>query len=447
MRRILLGVFLLLVVVLSTAPVEAQVGDLTVRCLRLDADGSQSGTDIRDICTGTGTPEGNQDGDPGDIWIRSDGGVGTSFYVKETGTGTNTGWGSPSDTPAALVADTLTIDIANADARISRLRNGAFLFAEIGGSAENFEIDLGDVANVVKFESFSGANLYLWTASVGANLEIRGGNGFPGIFEMGRADTVIASTEVLGIAQWIAKDETSGGDANLPGAVMWAEATAAYDATNNPTDLHWCTSVSSDCGPNGDDSPDLTLTKDGNLTIVNAGDTGFVVGGYQRRFQIEPGSALTGSTAPTAVTIGTARGLAFDADAEEAFFIFDVPSDWDGSSDMLLDVDWSPESGAAIGDGLTVIWSTQYRSVAVGDAVDNGTFVTATQTYTQSGAGTDKELIQTAIVLDFDDVNQPISIGDHLFFQFDRDMTGDTYASDGIVMELEVEYTSIGLPR
>lgn len=40
---------------------------------------------------GTGTPEGAQAAGIGSIWMRTDGGAGTSHYVKESGTG-NTGW-------------------------------------------------------------------------------------------------------------------------------------------------------------------------------------------------------------------------------------------------------------------------------------------------------------------------------------------------------------------
>lgn len=40
---------------------------------------------------GTGTPESNQQGGVGSQWARTDGGAATSFYVKESGTGT-TGW-------------------------------------------------------------------------------------------------------------------------------------------------------------------------------------------------------------------------------------------------------------------------------------------------------------------------------------------------------------------
>lgn len=44
------------------------------------------------IRSGTLTPEGRLSGNPGDLYLRRDGGTGTTFYVKETGTNTVTGW-------------------------------------------------------------------------------------------------------------------------------------------------------------------------------------------------------------------------------------------------------------------------------------------------------------------------------------------------------------------
>jgi hypothetical protein len=43
------------------------------------------------ISAGTGSPEGNKTASPGSIYMNASGGAGTSFYVKESGTG-NTGW-------------------------------------------------------------------------------------------------------------------------------------------------------------------------------------------------------------------------------------------------------------------------------------------------------------------------------------------------------------------
>lgn len=43
------------------------------------------------IKSGAGSPEGVVTANPGSHYMRTDGGAGTSFYVKESGTG-NTGW-------------------------------------------------------------------------------------------------------------------------------------------------------------------------------------------------------------------------------------------------------------------------------------------------------------------------------------------------------------------
>lgn len=42
--------------------------------------------------SGTGTPEGSVTGNVGDLYTRTDGGAGTTLYVKESGASTNTGW-------------------------------------------------------------------------------------------------------------------------------------------------------------------------------------------------------------------------------------------------------------------------------------------------------------------------------------------------------------------
>lgn len=44
------------------------------------------------MSAGTGSPNGVVAGNPGDLYVSTAGGAGTTFYVKETGVGTNTGW-------------------------------------------------------------------------------------------------------------------------------------------------------------------------------------------------------------------------------------------------------------------------------------------------------------------------------------------------------------------
>jgi len=48
------------------------------------------------IYTGAGTPENNQAGSVGDVYLRTDGSTGTTMYIKESGSDTDTGWSSVS---------------------------------------------------------------------------------------------------------------------------------------------------------------------------------------------------------------------------------------------------------------------------------------------------------------------------------------------------------------
>jgi hypothetical protein len=56
----------------------------TVRAFMLGTDGP--------IRAGTGDPNGAIVGTVGDLWRRTDGGAGSTLYVKESGNQTNTGW-------------------------------------------------------------------------------------------------------------------------------------------------------------------------------------------------------------------------------------------------------------------------------------------------------------------------------------------------------------------
>lgn len=55
--------------------------------------GTTSGTDVVSIFFGTGSPESVVTANIGSLYLRTDGGAGTTLYSKESGTG-NTGWGA-----------------------------------------------------------------------------------------------------------------------------------------------------------------------------------------------------------------------------------------------------------------------------------------------------------------------------------------------------------------
>ena len=44
------------------------------------------------VRAGTGSPNGAVTGNPGDLYLNKSGGAGTTLYIKESGSGTNTGW-------------------------------------------------------------------------------------------------------------------------------------------------------------------------------------------------------------------------------------------------------------------------------------------------------------------------------------------------------------------
>lgn len=170
-----------------------------------------------------------------------------------------------------------------------------------------------------------------------------------------------------------------------------------------------------------------------------------VFASYTRHHDLTAGAAVLGPNAPTPTTVGTARGLGFDNDNETAHFTVEVASEWDGASNMTFHVHWYPTSGDAVAEDETVKWDITYRSIADGEAVDNGTAVVATATFTGLVGETDKESYETSITIVYTGGNQPLTVGDYLYIQFDRDVSTDDYSGAGIVTAWELEYTAIAL--
>jgi hypothetical protein len=72
---------------LAVGATAQNTGRFTV--LTADASATVAGAKIS---AGSGTPEGSVVGSVGDLFLRRDGGAGTTLYVKESGAATNTGW-------------------------------------------------------------------------------------------------------------------------------------------------------------------------------------------------------------------------------------------------------------------------------------------------------------------------------------------------------------------
>lgn len=172
-----------------------------------------------------------------------------------------------------------------------------------------------------------------------------------------------------------------------------------------------------------------------------------ILDNYLRHHDITISSATLGPNVPTATTVGTFRGLGFDADNEAVYFVIEIPPDWNAVSDMTLVVHWFSTSGDIIANGETVKWDASYRSIAEGEAVDNGTVVVATGTFTGGASEIDKEHYQTPLTIVYSGGNQPLVAGDDIGFQFDRDVSGDTYSGAGIVYKVDLVYYSNTVPQ
>lgn len=83
------------------------------------------------ILTGTGTPESAVTGNVGSLYIRTDGGAGTTVYIKETGTG-NTGWA-----PIASIAGTATLSATQTFTGANTFNQTVGLEADAGGAIWN----------------------------------------------------------------------------------------------------------------------------------------------------------------------------------------------------------------------------------------------------------------------------------------------------------------------
>jgi len=170
-----------------------------------------------------------------------------------------------------------------------------------------------------------------------------------------------------------------------------------------------------------------------------------VVPAYERHVQFPAMVTGTPANQPTEVDFGTASGLQFaSVGAEYAFFQFEVGDDWDGVSDMTIEIDWFPDSGAMAGAD-TVKWDIEYRSIAPGETVTNG--VSVTVSVTDDGDYAQYVTEHTPFTLDYDHANQPLTKEDHVFVKVTRDTgVANDFAGTVTITAFEVLYDSIRMP-
>lgn len=195
---------------------------------------------------------------------------------------------------------------------------------------------------------------------------------------------------------------------------------------------------------------DTTRIGDGTNYLEVNGTGDLLLAGtakYERHVQIP--AMLDGKVAnqPTSEDFFTAGGLQFaSTGAQFAYCQWEIPDDWDGT-DVVFEIDWFPDSGAISGTSA-IRWTVEYRAIAEGELINQGTSVTV-----DNGAGGDTadysqyQTKHTRFTLTYNNANQPLTNQDHIYFKISRD-TGVTNDFSGTVTisAYEIIYQSKGLP-
>ena len=220
--------------------------------------------------------------------------------------------------------------------------------------------------------------------------------------------------------------------------------TSVADATGADEDGDWVLQVSND----GSLVDVIRADMDDAVETVEF-DFPIVVPTFTHHIDIPAGAATLGPTSPTLTLQDTFLALEFDAVGEIAGGSPEVPDCWTGTSDLTLEMYWASEAGDAVADTETVKWDCDYRAIDWGnsEATDNGTVVSITATYTQSGAGTDSDTHKTSLTIDYDSATQPITAGDTIGFWCNRDTTTDTYSGAALLIRFELKLDCNTIPN
>lgn len=189
-------------------------------------------------------------------------------------------------------------------------------------------------------------------------------------------------------------------------------------------------------------------TKSGRAgSYTNINSTGFLtVPTYERHIQIPAvGGTGTPANAPTPTDFFTAGGLQFASSGSKYTYVqWEIPDDWVGGEDIYMEIDWFPDSGAMSGTD-TVKWDIEYRSIAEGETINNGTSVTVS--VTDDGDYAQYTTIHSRFTLDYDNANQPLTAQDHMYFKITRDTgVANDFAGTTTVTAFEIIYNSNSMP-
>ena len=170
----------------------------------------------------------------------------------------------------------------------------------------------------------------------------------------------------------------------------------------------------------------------------------FTVPSFQRHIQVSASPSGTVANQATGNTVGTAVGLVFASNIDKyCGFQWEVPNDWAGD-DVTVEIDWLCGAGAMSGTD-TVQWVMEYRAIAEGELVTQGTVATVTATNSDDNA--QYLTIHTPFLIEFDHSDQPLAKQDHIFFLLHRNTSvANDFSGTVTATAFEILYNSVSLP-
>ncbi len=154
------------------------------------------------------------------------------------------------------------------------------------------------------------------------------------------------------------------------------------------------------------------------------------------------GSTAHPTNTPDIEIIATYIGLGFDDDNDNAVMTFEVPGDWNGTSDLTFQFYYA--FAVAPANGETVKFDISYRVRAATEDLDSGSATAGTVTETISSATGETAVgyvFSNSITIPYEDADNPVDGTSHLVgVSFDRDDAGDTENGEAIIILYELKY-------
>ena len=346
-------------------------------CVQVSA--ATMGTKGGRVCSGNGSPESTLAGWVGDIYLRRDGGAGTTLYIKESGAGTNTGWqvvsggggGGSHDLLSSTHSDT-TAGSPTHGAMIARDNTGKWAVVSAPSSSNKYLLWNG---------TGSGFSWETPPAIGGSTTQVQFNSS--GAFAGDAGMTYDAATDALTLAGSVsapyvglpartAPSPTSEKLYNVGGTLYW-NGTAVGGSGGGGLSSEWVWVQAAQCSNSSTGYMGPHLQADKTIAMPTA----FYC--QQNYHQFAAASFV-------------------DSTEQAMVYVMLLPPDWNSTPDLIIEGAWTSQSYGNV--TRTAVWQFATACVADGESDPTFTFNTATVVASDAKANTDRVIRFTTTAVD-----------------------------------------------